>query len=101
MAIAVNGSTGLNVADLQRRLTALGYQTGSVDGQFGPTTQSALQAYQTANGITPDGMYGPETEQAMAQQGAAVGQQVENPAVNYGGTPPESDPQFLAFQRAQ
>lgn len=41
--------------DLQRRLTALGYNTGGVDGQIGPNTRRAIRAWQRANGVPADG----------------------------------------------
>jgi membrane-bound lytic murein transglycosylase B len=41
--------------ELQRRLTALGYDTGGADGVFGPDTASAIRRFQAANGMTPDG----------------------------------------------
>ncbi len=41
--------------ELQRRLTALGYETGGVDGIAGPDTRRAVRAFQSARGLTPDG----------------------------------------------
>lgn len=41
--------------ELQERLTALGYDTGSTDGVIGPNTVNALRAWQSAQGLTPDG----------------------------------------------
>jgi membrane-bound lytic murein transglycosylase B len=40
---------------LQRRLTALGYDTKGVDGQIGPNSRRAIRAWQTANGVPADG----------------------------------------------
>lgn len=40
---------------LQQRLTALGYDTGGVDGQVGPATRKAIRAWQSANGVPADG----------------------------------------------
>lgn len=41
--------------DLQRLLTARGYDTGGVDGRVGPMTIEAVRNYQVAEGLTPDG----------------------------------------------
>lgn len=52
------GDRALSVAErqeLQRLLTARGFDTGGVDGRIGPNTLSAVRAYQAAVGITPDG----------------------------------------------
>jgi len=40
---------------LQRRLTALGYDTQGADGVVGPNTRAAVRAFQSAEGLTPDG----------------------------------------------
>lgn len=47
------GSTGADVAALQRMLGV------ADDGDFGPLTHKALQAWQTAQGLDADGVYGP------------------------------------------
>ncbi|WP_114965287.1 lytic murein transglycosylase [Alkalilacustris brevis] len=41
--------------ELQRLLTARGYDTGGVDGRVGPMTVAAVRAYQGAAGMAPDG----------------------------------------------
>ena len=41
--------------ELQERLIARGYDTGSTDGVIGPNTVSAIRAYQQREGLTPDG----------------------------------------------
>ncbi|MEM9043854.1 MAG: lytic murein transglycosylase [Pseudomonadota bacterium] len=41
--------------ELQRRLTALGFDTKGADGIIGPNSRAAVRAFQSANGIVPDG----------------------------------------------
>lgn len=41
--------------ELQRRLTALGYDTNGVDGIIGPDSRAAVRAFQQARGMVPDG----------------------------------------------
>ena len=55
-----NGSTGGEVTMLQRALSLLGYNC-TVDGNFGPGTQAAVEQFQTAQGLTADGVAGPKT----------------------------------------
>jgi hypothetical protein len=50
------GSTGANVRYLQTVLGGL-----KVDGQFGPITDRAVRAFQSANGLKVDGIVGPIT----------------------------------------
>jgi peptidoglycan hydrolase-like protein with peptidoglycan-binding domain len=49
------------VRALQRRLRALGYEAGPVDGRFGPMTTRAVTTFQTRHGLAPDGAVGPRT----------------------------------------
>jgi peptidoglycan hydrolase-like protein with peptidoglycan-binding domain len=56
-----NGSTGLPVRRVQSRLTAAGYDTGGVDGIFGPHTKSGVQALQRDYHLAQDGIVGPAT----------------------------------------
>lgn len=49
------------VRDLQNRLIALGYLSGSADGNFGTKTNLALIAFQKANGLKADGVAGQQT----------------------------------------
>jgi peptidoglycan hydrolase-like protein with peptidoglycan-binding domain len=59
------GSTGLPVRRAQSRLTAAGFDTGGVDGVFGPQTESGVRALQQATGVTVDGIVGPQTWQQI------------------------------------
>lgn len=52
---------GDDVADLQRRLSALGFDTGRVDGIFGEQTASALAEFQRNTGLPADAILGGST----------------------------------------
>jgi membrane-bound lytic murein transglycosylase B len=41
--------------EMQRRLIAMGFDTGATDGVIGPNTIQAIRAYQQSRGLTPDG----------------------------------------------
>src|SRR6185437_7764178 len=47
------------VLELQRALTAAGYDPGAADGTFGEQTEAAVIAFQQANGLSVDGRVGP------------------------------------------
>ena len=64
---------GDDVSDLQRRLSALGFNVGKVDGMFGPDTAQALSQFQRAAGLAADGIGGPATVAAMARLGKRDG----------------------------
>lgn len=59
------GATGAQVKALQRALKSLGYPVGTIDGQYGPTTKTAVAAFQHAAGLTADGVFGPKTLNAL------------------------------------
>ena len=61
------GDQGAQVKRLQRALAKLGYPTGAVDGDYGPSTQSALTRFQKASGLAADGVLGPQTLAALKQ----------------------------------
>jgi membrane-bound lytic murein transglycosylase B len=53
------GPTLAEVQDIQRRLTALGFDTGGIDGRIGNDTTLAVQNFQRKSGISPaDGYAG-------------------------------------------
>ncbi|MGR3496488.1 lytic murein transglycosylase [Citreimonas sp.] len=45
--------------ELQRRLSAVGFDTRGVDGRIGPITLSAVRAFQRSRGMVPDGYADP------------------------------------------
>lgn len=45
--------------EVQRRLTASGFDTEKIDGRIGPLTIDAARAYQVARGLVPDGYVSP------------------------------------------
>ncbi|WP_410503805.1 peptidoglycan-binding protein [Leptolyngbya sp. 7M] len=65
------GDVGAEVSDLQTRLQALGYYDGPISGSFGSQTQSALIAFQQAQGLTADGIAGPMVNAALGTTGTS------------------------------
>lgn len=53
------------VTKLQKRLQALGYYKGYVDGKYGSGTVSAVKAYQQDHNLTADGVAGPATQRKL------------------------------------
>jgi peptidoglycan hydrolase-like protein with peptidoglycan-binding domain len=53
-------STGEDVKTVQYLVTAHGHPT-TVDGDYGPKTQAAVEAFQSSQGLTADGIVGPQT----------------------------------------
>lgn len=54
-----NGMSGDDVRQMQSDLIALGYDLGKwgADGEFGPATEAALKAFQTAQTLPADGIF--------------------------------------------
>jgi len=59
------GATGQRIREVQTKLKAWGYYTGSVDGVYGYKTYTAVKKFQTKNGLRVDGVIGDRTLQAL------------------------------------
>lgn len=68
-AMLRRGDRGDNVTKLQNILNAKGFNAGSADGIFGGNTESAVKAFQQANGLSADGIVGPKTWAALQSGG--------------------------------
>ena len=64
------GSRGNSVTQLQQRLISLHYLTGTADGIYGTGTESAVKAFQKANGLTADGIAGSATQKKLYSSSA-------------------------------
>lgn len=56
---------GDDVATLQARLTDMGFNTGRVDGVYGPRTEASVKQFQKSVGVVIDGKCGPATITAL------------------------------------
>jgi peptidoglycan hydrolase-like protein with peptidoglycan-binding domain len=115
--VVKDGSNAHPVKTLQYLLRAHGHRVG-VDGVFGPTTETAVKAFQTSHGLLADGFVGPITWAALVVQvkkgshGDAVrGVQEEFQFRNLSGDPstgpeidgifgPKTDAAVRGFQQA-
>jgi predicted chitinase len=73
LRLAKPPASGPQVRKLQRRLKALGYDVGSVDGVFGASTDRCLKAFQRDHGLSADGVVGPATNAALLGAKHVVG----------------------------
>jgi peptidoglycan hydrolase-like protein with peptidoglycan-binding domain len=64
-----NGDRNEWVEYLQKHLVNQGYDTGPVDGWFGPITQGAVEQFQRDNGLEADGKVGAATWSALEGDG--------------------------------
>lgn len=70
------GDSGQDVAQIQAKLGALGYDPGAADGDFGENTTAAVKAFQTDRGLEADGIVGPATYRAIFGRDLAVSRDV-------------------------
>jgi flagellum-specific peptidoglycan hydrolase FlgJ len=91
-----HGSNGPAVAALQRSLARLGAMLAA-DGDFGPSTEQAVKAFQKRSGLIADGAVGPRTKAALA--GALARGGAAQPASAATSTPPLTAP--AATSKAQ
>lgn len=69
---------GDDVATLQSRLNALGFDAGREDGIFGRNADRAVRAFQKEYGVAEDGIFGPATHAAL------IGLRIERPGSSAG-----------------
>ena len=66
LRLAKPPDSGPKVRGLQERLKALGYDPGTIDGVFGPSTERAVKQFQHDHALAADGVVGPATKAAIA-----------------------------------
>lgn len=59
------GDSGPQVVDLQSRLRQLGFYSGTLNGNYGSLTESAVIAFQQSRGFTADGIAGPQVRSEL------------------------------------
>lgn len=67
------GSTGPDVADLQRRLDAIGFTSDDDVGVFGDSTRAAVVLFQNSRGLAVDGVCGVSTWSALIESDFTLG----------------------------
>ncbi len=82
IAILKIGDSGNAVRIIQERLIALGFNPGVADGQFGPATAGALQAFQMSRGVQGTGSVDVATLHAL-------GYEVDTDAAPIATAPPQ------------
>ena len=87
------GSSGESVRVIQNHLNAISSQFPSiprlsVDGAFGPITQSAVMAFQRQFGLVPDGIIGPITWAKIMEVFSGLNQTPQPPAPPQATMPP-------------
>ena len=55
----------ISTDDIQAALVKLGFGPLTIDGDYGPRTQAAVKAFQTAHSLFVDGWVGPDTRKAI------------------------------------
>ena len=88
------GDQGAEIAEIQAALASQGYDV-TADGAFGPATQAAVAAFQSANGLDNDGLVGAMTYQTLmgrnmpvvSRSSNYIAKRIINSSLNYIGVP--------------
>lgn len=87
------GSRGELVKNLQTRLMALGLYTGKISGNYLTATQTAIEKFQSKNGLAPTGEADPDTQEALYSVNARGNNDKALPAVTI--APPDEAEDFV------
>jgi peptidoglycan hydrolase-like protein with peptidoglycan-binding domain len=71
------GDVSLEVLELQKLLVARNCYSGTCDGDYGPKTKAAVEAFQRKTGLTADGVAGPKTLKALGYAFKAASRTVD------------------------
>jgi len=89
-----HGDQGQDIASIQAQLNALGYNAGSVDGDFGDATATAIANFQRDRGLDTDGVIGADTYRALmgreietSRGGSSSVRRVVQTSLSYQGVP--------------
>ena len=66
LGLQARGGGSVRVRRLQRQLARLGYDSGEVDGLYGPRTQRAVTGFERSRGLPANGVAGLDTLRALA-----------------------------------
>jgi peptidoglycan hydrolase-like protein with peptidoglycan-binding domain len=91
------GSSGDVVRNIQTQLKKLGYYKGTVDGDFGEGTDTAVKAFQSRNGLTPDGVVGSQTMTKLLSKNAIAVKPTPSPTRKPTATPAVSQNVYLKY----
>lgn len=92
--IIKRGSKGQDVTELQKALNALGFNTGNIDGHFGPATKLQVERFQESRELLPDGIVGPGTLKDLNE---SLEEQGEESLLFEIGDAPDPEETFIKF----